>query len=163
MLNNGISRNLGLSVGAIISLILGFALPAEYQRHDRMLQEDFQATAGRYAESISDLLGFPIWTFDRTNIVQISAAFHQIGIVTGVLIRAPDGNLVYQTSGRGAGAAADRLQRDEPVDHEGERVGTVELAFSAERYRTQLRYLLRSQLTSTGLPLCLRWWEALYC
>lgn len=144
--SRSISRELTISLILIVIFFEGILLALVYQHQSRILLEQLEAQADRYAENLAQILIVPIWDFDDEQIDKIGAGFAHNEVVDEIKIVDAEETVLFsyrksQTSGK-------RIHRTTNIVYQKRSIGKAEFALSMDAYIAQLVWL-RGQILLT--------------
>jgi PAS domain S-box-containing protein len=137
--SRSISRELTISLILIVIFFEGILLALVYQHQSRILLEQLEVQADRYAENLAQVLIVPIWDFDDEQIDKIGAGFARNDVVDEIKIIDAEGTVLF--SHRNGQNSGKRIRRTVNIVYQNRPIGSVEFALSMDAYTAQLVWL----------------------
>ncbi len=139
-----LAKTLSFSLMAAIIIISGAAIWVVYyfnlsRRADRLMNEK----ADEYIVFMTDTLAVPMWDISRENVRDIGRSMSRNDYLARIIITDAYGGTWFSYTGENAGAL---VHREGPVIYDGEEIGRVAIALSAERFLKSHRWMLWSSV-----------------
>lgn len=146
-----ISRELAVSLVALVLLFEGVMLLSLYSRQADYLYEEIQSKADEYMLSLSETLVVPIWDYDDKQIRKIGESFARNDLVDAIHILSADGDVLFRfdrSSGQGR-----RIERAIRIQHDGHEIGRAQLWLSLDTYSHDLAWLRNTLIMVLAISL----------
>jgi two-component system, cell cycle sensor histidine kinase and response regulator CckA len=145
-----LSTELAVSLVLLVLLVEGLLLFLLYSREAAYQYRQLQATANEYVKNLSDTLAVPIWDFDDEQVHRIGESFARNELVSVIVIRDVEGNVIYEHHRDGG---QNQIKRSLSIVHMGKPIGSARFALSLDAYRKDLIWLRNASILVLAVSL----------
>ena len=140
-------RELTIGLVVLVTLVSVAVSLINYVYSSHQAGELFDAKVSGYSASLRESLEWPLWNMDDELIVKVGTAFATNTEIASLTIFDDRQQVVYQhTNPNGH-----QLKRSFVITHEGQNIGSVEIALSLHAYEEKRRWLLINSLATALL------------
>lgn len=140
-------RELTIGLVVLVTLVSVTVSLINYVYSSRQAGEQFEAKVSGYSASLRESLEWPLWNMDDELIVKVGTAFATNTEIASLTIYDDRQRVVY----RHTNPNGNQLKRSFVITHEGQNIGSVEIALSLHAYEEKSRWLLFSSLATALL------------
>ena len=140
-------RELTIGLVVLVTLVSVAVSLINYVYSSHQTGEQFEAKVSGYSVSLRESLEWPLWNMDDELIVKVGTAFATNTEIASLTIFDDRQHVIYHhTNPNGH-----QLKRSFVITHEGQNIGSVEIALSLHVYEEKNRWLLFSSLATALL------------
>jgi two-component system cell cycle sensor histidine kinase/response regulator CckA len=130
-----LSTELAISLVLLVMLVEGALLLLIYRREAAYQYRQLQAAANQHVVNLADTLAVPLWDYDDEQVRRIGEGFARNELVTALVIRDADGNVLY---GYHRDSGEQQIVRKLPIVHMGKPIGSARFSLSLDTYSNNL-------------------------
>ncbi len=146
--NQSITRNLTLSLLLMLGIVAVMTLYANAYLSNRRAKLELEDKLQEYLTALAESLGPAVWNFDEDAIRIIGEAYRRNDLISELQIQDHNGTRYFAFKKPGV---AGRVAGTTPIVHQGNRIGTLSIALSADYYTTLNRRFLGSYALTLSL------------
>ncbi len=134
-----LSKELTLSIAITIIVISAAAISVIYFNLSHRAEKLLNNKADEYIEFTTDTLAVPLWDISRENIRDIGLSLARSEFMAGIRVIDAYNRVIFEHQEEKSGRL---VRRAEPIFYQGEYIGRVEIALSADRFLETRRQML---------------------
>ncbi len=140
-------RELTMALVLLVTLVSFMVSLLNYFYASRESGAQFDSKVAAYTANLNESLEWPLWNMDDELIAKIGMAFTGNTEISSLLIFDDRQRIVY-SHGKPGG---NQIGRSFIIEHEGKKIGSVEIGLSMEAYEEKSRWLLYTSISTALL------------
>jgi len=138
-----ISGDLIVSIVIIVTITSVLITSFNFWMRSEKAKSIFESKASEYLHYLQDSLEVPIWTFDEQTVEKICDSFFKNELVSGLRVKNYLGETLFDNYNNDDSGLIARLGQ---VIHDGNVIGTIEIALTLQLYKENNFQLLKSSI-----------------
>ncbi len=135
-------RELSIALVVLVTLVSLTVSLLNYYYISRQAQAVFESKISGYTVNLRESLEWPLWNIDDELISKIGNAFASNAEIASLAVIDDQQHVVYQHSN----PDGNQIRRQFDIEHEGKRIGRVQIGLSLNAYEEKNRWLLYTSI-----------------